>query len=153
MDSPQLENNKKKRKENHYLEFEGVIYIDTSPIQTNISAIVHRFDEETATLIDAQEQLDFEEEDGVEDDDDMWDDTEPEEVNTSSSQVSASPVTVPQTRKVRLQEAYFPPNYCDDNSTDSMPEDYDDNEDDDSSIEIEYLVDQTCSSAKVKSEF
>jgi hypothetical protein len=82
---------------------------------------------------------------------DVWGEETKPDKNPSANKVSDSPVTVPQKRRVCLQEAYFPPNYTNDDSTDSMPEcDYED-DDDDSVFTIEYLVDQTCSTAQTSS--
>jgi hypothetical protein len=88
-------------------------------------------DEETATLIDAQEELTFnEEEEDVED----W--TAENPAPEDGSNISVSPLTLPHSRRVRLlEDALFPPNWTIEDSTDSMPElDYE--EDDDSTIDF-----------------
>jgi hypothetical protein len=123
MDSPDTSN--KKQKTTHpYVEFNGVIYIDTSPSQAKPGTTIHNMDEETATLIDAQEELAFDFEDVNE---------ESEEI----ASISASPLTLPRIcNKVRLPEdgLLFPPNWSYDDSTSSMP-DLDSEDDEDVSLD------------------
>jgi hypothetical protein len=132
MDPSSPDTSKRQKTTHPYLEFDGVIYIDMSPTQAKPSDIVHNMDEETATLVDAQEELAF---DDDEEEDFSSNGGENRAVNVN---LSASPLTLPQSRRVRLMEdALFPPNWTTDDSTASMP-DLDYEEDDDSLIDFVY---------------
>ncbi len=142
--SPQSDDecNKRRKTSHQYLEHDGVIYIDITPTQSKPGDIIHNLDEETATLIDAQEELNFYDDDEDDFDEDI-NDCELEDGtkdkdgcdknfwNTDSpvkrqQNVSASPVTVPHSRRV----AFFPPNWRSDDSTASLPEiDFEDDDD------------------------
>jgi hypothetical protein len=139
MDSPPADNLNKRQKKTHpFVDFNGVIYIDTSPSQAKPSDVIHNMDEETATLIDAQEELSFE----GNNDDDFWSSGGENPTENEVSSLSASPLTLPSCRRVRLPEdvLLFPPNWSYDDSTASMP-DFDDEDDDVSSVDVFEFVD------------
>jgi hypothetical protein len=152
LNSPQLDDDsKKRRKTSHqYLEFDGVIYIDISPSHSKAGDVLHNLDEETATLVDAQEELvcdDFDEEKEEKEEEkeeftsNFWNTDSPLKLQQN---IAESLVTVPISRRVRMStDVLFPPNWCNDDETASMPEiDY---EEDDDSIN-DYSFHNTCSS-------